>query len=74
MIGFQAFLNMGVVTGLLPTKGLPLPFVSYGGTNLVMTMMAVGVLVNIERVSQQKAFVRAEIREQKGRIIRSLSV
>jgi cell division protein FtsW len=49
MIGFQAFLNMGVVTGLLPTKGLPLPFISYGGTNLIMTMFAVGILMNIER-------------------------
>ncbi|MCK5706958.1 MAG: putative lipid II flippase FtsW [Candidatus Aureabacteria bacterium] len=54
MIGLQAFLNMGVVTGILPTKGLPLPFISYGGTNLVMTMIAIGVLLNISRLSVQK--------------------
>ena len=47
LIGVQSMLNMGVVMGLLPTKGLVLPFVSYGGSALVMTLMAVGVLLNI---------------------------
>jgi len=47
MIGLQALFNMAVVTGLLPTKGLPLPFVSYGGTSLVMALMSVGILLNI---------------------------
>jgi cell division protein FtsW len=49
LIVFQAFLNMGVVTGLLPTKGLPLPLVSYGGTSLVFTLAAVGLLLNVSR-------------------------
>jgi len=47
MISIQAAINIGVVTGCLPTKGLPLPFISYGGTSLVMSMAMVGVLVNI---------------------------
>lgn len=48
-IGLAAALNMGVVTGLLPTKGLPLPFVSYGGSSLVVNLLAVGILFNISR-------------------------
>ena len=49
MIGVQAFLNMGVVVGLLPTTGLPLPFFSAGGTSLSITMAAVGIVLNISR-------------------------
>mgnify|MGYP004553814751 FL=1 len=49
LIFFQAMFNMGVVTGLLPTKGLALPFISYGGTNLMTALIAVGVLINISR-------------------------
>jgi cell division protein FtsW len=47
LFGLQALVNMGVVLGLLPTKGLPLPFVSYGGTALVMSLFMAGVLANI---------------------------
>ncbi len=49
LIFFQAMFNMGVVTGLLPTKGLALPFISYGGTNLMTALIAVGVLINVSR-------------------------
>ncbi len=49
LIGLQAFINMGVVTGLLPTKGLPLPFISFGGSNLVVNLASVGILINIYR-------------------------
>lgn len=49
MIGMQAFINMGVVTGILPTTGLPLPFFSAGGTSVTVIMAAVGVLLNISR-------------------------
>jgi cell division protein FtsW len=47
MITMQAAFNIGVVTGSLPTKGLALPLVSYGGSSMVMTMIMIGVLVNI---------------------------
>jgi len=49
LIVFQAFFNMGVATGILPTKGLPLPFVSFGGTALVINLAEVGILLNISR-------------------------
>ena len=49
MIGLQAFINMGVVTGMLPTTGLPLPFFSAGGTSVSVMMAAVGVLLSISR-------------------------
>ncbi len=46
-IAVQAFINIGVVTASLPVTGVPLPFISYGGTALVMTLIGVGVLLNI---------------------------
>ncbi|MFH2218649.1 MAG: putative lipid II flippase FtsW [Pseudomonadota bacterium] len=46
-IGLQVCVNMGVVLGLLPTKGLALPFLSYGGSSLLMNMASVGILMNI---------------------------
>lgn len=49
MIGFQAFINIGVVTGSLPTKGITLPFLSYGGSSLVISLVSVGLLLNISR-------------------------
>ncbi|MCK5237272.1 MAG: FtsW/RodA/SpoVE family cell cycle protein, partial [Deltaproteobacteria bacterium] len=47
MLSFQAVINMAVVLGMLPPKGLPLPFISYGGSSLVVCMAAVGVILNI---------------------------
>jgi cell division protein FtsW len=47
LFGMQALVNMGVVLGLLPTKGLPLPFISYGGTSLVISLFMAGVIANI---------------------------
>ncbi len=49
MLAFQALVNFMVVVGLLPTKGLPLPFISYGGSALLVNMAAVGLLLNISR-------------------------
>jgi cell division protein FtsW len=48
-IAIQAFFNISVVLGLLPTKGIPLPLVSYGGTSLFITLACVGVLLNISQ-------------------------
>lgn len=60
MIGVQVIINFAVTTGLMPTKGLPLPFISYGGSALLMNMAAVGILINISRknggtISEQRA-------------------
>lgn len=49
MIGLQGLIHMGVVTGLLPPKGLPLPFVSYGGSSLLVNMIGVGILLSMSR-------------------------
>lgn len=49
MISVQAFINIGVVVGILPTTGLPLPFFSAGGTSISLLMAAVGILFNISR-------------------------
>ena len=49
LIGMQAFANMAVVLGMVPTKGLALPFLSYGGTSLVTTLAAIGLLLNVSR-------------------------
>ncbi len=51
LIGMQAFVNMAVVLGMVPTKGLALPFLSYGGTSLVTTLAAIGLLLNVSRHS-----------------------
>src|SRR6266571_3165776 len=49
LIAIQTLVNLGVVMGLLPTKGLPLPFISFGGSALLVTMLSTGVLLNISQ-------------------------
>ena len=49
MITIQAFFNMSVVLGLAPTKGIPLPFVSFGGSSLLISMLSMGILLNVSQ-------------------------
>jgi cell division protein FtsW len=58
----QAALNMGVVSGLLPTTGVPLPFVSFGGSSLTLTLFGVGVLLNVSRHAAGVAPGRVPVR------------
>jgi len=55
LVTLPALLNMGVATGLLPTKGLPLPFMSYGGSSLLGNSIAIGLLYNLSRETRNKS-------------------
>ncbi len=52
MVVVQAFVNISVVLGMMPTKGIPLPFVSYGGSSLFVTLACVGVLLNVTKQNE----------------------
>jgi len=52
MVVVQAFINISVVLGMMPTKGIPLPFVSYGGSSLFITLACVGVLLNVSKQAE----------------------
>ena len=52
MVVVQAFVNISVVLGMMPTKGIPLPFVSYGGSSLFVTLACVGVLLNVTKQTE----------------------
>jgi cell division protein FtsW len=54
MISLQAVINMGVVLGLLPTKGLTLPFISYGGTSLITNLIGVGILLHLSTQMERR--------------------
>jgi cell division protein FtsW len=58
MIVFQSLINFAVVLGMMPTKGIPLPFVSYGGSSLLVMLLATGVLLNISQQSLPGASLR----------------
>ena len=45
---FQSFVNIGMTLGIMPVTGLPLPFVSYGGSSMFATMIAIGLLCNVK--------------------------
>lgn len=55
LLAFEAIFNMSVVLGLVPTKGLALPFISYGGSSLICTLAAIGILLNVSSQSQPQA-------------------
>jgi cell division protein FtsW len=57
LVALQALMNLSVVTGLLPNKGIPLPFVSAGGSSLIVSMAAMGILLNISQHSSSTAAV-----------------
>jgi cell division protein FtsW len=61
LIGFQALVNLGVVTGLLPTKGIPLPLISYGGSSMVFTLVSIGILFNISRGMKMPSALSSEV-------------
>ncbi len=63
-LGLQAFINMGVNTGLLPTKGLTLPLISYGRTSAVVTLLSLGLLIRIHH-EVQLAVRQAETRQHR---------
>lgn len=63
MVVVQAFFNMSVVLGLLPTKGIPLPFVSFGGSSLLMSMLGMGILLNVSQHASTSHIVTTELTE-----------
>lgn len=68
-IGLQAAVNMAVVTGSIPTTGITLPFISYGGTSLVISMSMVGLLMNIAKEAFDDSLVHSEKPKQRKRIV-----
>jgi cell division protein FtsW len=67
MIGLQAFMNMAAVTGLMPVTGKPLPFVSAGGSSMLVTMTCVGLLLSVSRYgAKAPRVVRRRVRDEEG--------
>lgn len=59
MVIFQSLINFAVVLGMMPTKGIPLPFVSYGGSSLLVMLLATGVLLNVSQQAGASSSLRA---------------
>ena len=59
MLALQAAMNIGVTTAVLPNKGIPLPFISYGGSNLLFCLLGIGILLNVYRNGGSETVVRA---------------
>jgi cell division protein FtsW (lipid II flippase) len=65
-ITLQALMNFAVITSSVPFTGVPLPFVSYGGTSMIIGMAAFGILMNISRHSTGEGFARAHLDNRRG--------
>jgi cell division protein FtsW len=65
-ITFQAMLNYGVITSSVPFTGVPLPFISYGGTSLIVSMAAMGILLNISRYATGEGLARTRSDHRRG--------
>ena len=63
MVALQALMNISVVTGLVPTKGIPLPFVSNGGSSLLVSLVAMGILLNISQHSSSAVAASPRVTE-----------
>jgi cell division protein FtsW len=63
----QAFFNMSMAIGLAPTKGIALPFFSYGGTSVVMTLVMIGIILNLVAVDNAPATAREDFTYYKNR-------
>ncbi len=66
MLAIQAIVNLGVSTGVLPTKGLPLPFISYGGSSLIFNMLGVALVLNVAREKRRNT---GPVRNSSGKSI-----
>jgi cell division protein FtsW len=70
-IGLQAFTNLAVAMGLLPTKGLALPFISYGGSSLIVNAAAAGMILNTSRFGRsrdEEALTQAKAKQAQPRL------
>jgi cell division protein FtsW len=57
-VGAETLINVGAVVGVLPVTGIPLPFISFGGSSLVITMAAAGILINVARRGEAPTALR----------------
>ena len=82
LLFWQVIINVGMVIGLLPVVGIPLPFISYGGTSLVVTVVAVGLILNIgmrryifqDEPVQENPYVWRQVAEEEARLIVTVPV
>lgn len=79
MLAIQAVINFAVITGMVPTKGLPLPFISYGGSSLLISMTSIGILLNLSKTDGSEEVIeikkkRVSVRLHKRRLKTSNTV
>ena len=64
MIAFQALFHMGIVSGVFPVSGQPLPLISKGGTSIVVTALAFGIMLSVSRTATRQGNKKQEIRDE----------